>query len=347
MAPRPPKTSPQMSTRIKNKKQLKHFNLMVAGHSRTGKTDYIHTLFHTLLVHRLVPDSPDAFTAVLFPSDSNQVTPSSCRIECDDPYGEKVSLRLIDTPGMDIPNGIHRAPASAMEALESMAHAYADKVLDYIEKQFSLTLEQETRINRTKGADSQVHALLYFLNPDIVLGSKGINVMDRIVLGRLCERVNIFPCLAKSDLVTVRDLKQIQEFIKRDLGEFELNVYDFGDEDEVDEQFRAKIPFCIVNSEEAFNEEDGQRAMGITVKGEILLGREYVWGVIEVENPDHCDFVVLRDAILGDYVDDLRTKTSEVYYEYWRTENLLKEKKSLLVPEDLQEKLRELTVSEE
>jgi cell division control protein 11 len=336
-----------MNQRVKSKKQAKQFNLMVAGHSRTGKTDYIHTLFQTLSVHRLVPDSPEQVTSVLFPAESNQVTPSTCRIECDDPYGEKLSLRLIDTPGLDIPNGIHRAPQSSMDALQSMAHSYADKLLSYIEQQFQNTLEQETKVNRTKGIDSQVHTLLYFMNPDIILGSKGITVMDRIVLSRLCDRVNVVPCLAKSDLVTVRDLTQIQEFIKRDLAGFELGVYDFGDEEEEDILLRNKIPFCIVNSEEAFHEEDGQRLMGITVDGATVLGREYIWGMIHVENPEHCDFITLRDAILGDYVEDLRCKTSEVYYEMWRTESLVKARKSVFVPQDLKMKLRELTLAEE
>jgi cell division control protein 11 len=330
--------------RVKKQKQLKQFNLMVAGHSRTGKTDYIHTLFQTLKVHRLTPDN-EQVTGILFPLDSNQITPSSCRIECDDPFGDKLSLRLIDTPGLDIPNGIHRAPASSIEALQSMAYSYADKLLNYIEKQFQQTLEQETKVNRVKGSDGQVHCLYYFMNPDIILGSKGLTIMDKIVLGRLCERVNVIPCLAKSDLVTVRDLKQIQECIKRDLVEFELGVYDFGT-DEEDEVLRQKIPFCMVNSEEAFHETDGQRMMGITVDGKTMLGREYIWGMIQVENPDHCDFLTLRDAILGEYVDDLRANTSEVFYEKWRTENLVKQRKSVFVPNDLKKKLREMTVEE-
>jgi septin family protein len=329
--------------RVKKQKQSKPFNAMVAGHSRSGKTDFIHTLFETLFVHRLVPDSEQV--TLLFPLDGNQVTPSSCRIECDDPFGEKISLRLIDTPGLDIPNGIYRAPASSIDALQSMAHAYADKLLTYIEAQFQQTLDEETKVLRTKGADSQVHTVFYFMNPDIILGSKGLTIMDRIVLSRLCERVNVVPCLAKSDLVTVRDLNQIHESIKRDLAAYELKVYDFTD-DEEDEFVRQKVPFRIVNSEEAFHEVDGQRKMGITVDGNTILGREYIWGMIQVDNPEHCDFVTLRDAILGDYADDLRDKTSQVYYEMWRTESLVKSRKSVFVPEDLQKKLRELALEE-
>lgn len=332
-----------MSVRIKTKKQAKQFNLLLAGHARTGKTDFIHTLYETLEVHKLVPNDESQGTQVLFPLDCTQVTPSTCRIECKDPFDARILLQLIDSPGLDVPAGIHRASQASLDSLRLMAKQYCGGILRYIETQFAITLEQESKIKRNpKSPDYQVHALLYLLNPDVILGSKGLTPMDKLVLEQLCKCVNVIPCLAKSDLVTVRDLKQVQSFIRNDIADLNLNIYDFG-EDEQDEALRELLPFCLINSEEAFHEVGGARSMGITINGEMVLGREYNWGTINVENPDHCDFTALSNAILGTHMDDLIEKTREVFYEHWRTENLTQHSK--FRPESLRQQASRLSVA--
>jgi hypothetical protein len=35
----------------------------------------------------------------------------------------------------------------------------------------------------------------------------------------------------------------------------------------------------------------------VEVGGKKVRGRQYPWGVVEVENPEHCDFVKLRSAL--------------------------------------------------
>ena len=41
------------------------------------------------------------------------------------------------------------------------------------------------------------------------------------------------------------------------------------------------------------------------VKGRKVRGREYPWGIVETENPDHSDFVKLR-SLLVSHMQDLR-----------------------------------------
>jgi hypothetical protein len=36
----------------------------------------------------------------------------------------------------------------------------------------------------------------------------------------------------------------------------------------------------------------------VEVGGKKVRGRQYPWGVVEVENPEHCDFVKLRSAVV-------------------------------------------------
>lgn len=101
------------------------FNLLVAGHTRAGKTDFIHTLFETVNVIRFTNSEPGEEVSIsqdnhLFPLDVTEATPSLCAIECqpDPNRSHKISLNLIDSPGLSIPAGLQRAPQSSIDALE-------------------------------------------------------------------------------------------------------------------------------------------------------------------------------------------------------------------------------------
>jgi septin 7 len=60
-----------------------------------------------------------------------------------------------------------------------------------------------------------------------------------------------------------------------------------------------------------------------TPDGRQVRGRSYPWGVIEVDNEEHCDFVKLRQMLVRTYMEELREYTNDVLYENWRTEKLL------------------------
>ena len=54
-----------------------------------------------------------------------------------------------------------------------------------------------------------------------------------------------------------------------------------------DDAAQALLPFAIVGSEEE-----------IEINGELVRARRYPWGIVEVDNPKHCDFSRLRGALL-------------------------------------------------
>ena len=47
------------------------------------------------------------------------------------------------------------------------------------------------------------------------------------------------------------------------------------------------VPFAVVGANTI-----------IEVKGRKVRGRMYPWGVVEVENPEHCDFIKLRTMLM-------------------------------------------------
>ncbi len=76
-----------------------------------------------------------------------------------------------------------------------------------------------------------------------------------------------------------------------------------------DLSFTSDIPFAVIGSQEQFE----------TSEGKYVRGRKYNWGIADVENEDHCDFVKLRNVLLGENMLDL-VQTTEVYYEKYRSE---------------------------
>ena len=70
-----------------------------------------------------------------------------------------------------------------------------------------------------------------------------------------------------------------------------IRIYS-GEMDEDDESsdvrdIRDSMPFSIVGSNTL-----------LEVNGKRVRGRLYPWGVVEVENKDHCDFVKLRNMLI-------------------------------------------------
>ena len=60
-----------------------------------------------------------------------------------------------------------------------------------------------------------------------------------------------------------------------------------------------------------------------TRDGRSVRGRAYPWGVIEVDNEEHCDFVKLRQMLIRTNMEELREHTNDVLYENWRSEKLV------------------------
>lgn len=51
--------------------------------------------------------------------------------------------------------------------------------------------------------------------------------------------------------------------------------------------YQDAVPFAVVGSNSIME-----------IRSKKVRGRQYPWGVVEVENPDHCDFVKLRTMLM-------------------------------------------------
>lgn len=74
----------------------------------------------------------------------------------------------------------------------------------------------------------------------------------------------------------------------------------------------SKVPFAIVGANTEVPSADGRK----------VRGRRYPWGVIEVDNEEHCDFVKLRQMLIRTHMEELKEHTNNFLYENYRSEKL-------------------------
>lgn len=95
---------------------------------------------------------------------------------------------------------------------------------------------------------------------------------------------------------------------------FEGPRYELDDDETIAEnqEIMSKVPFAIV----------GANSEVTTPEGRKVRGRRYPWGVIEVDNEDHCDFVKLRQMLIRTHMEELKEHTNNALYENYRSDKL-------------------------
>lgn len=177
-------------------------------------------------------------------------------------------------------------------------------IVNYIDLQHMVYMCQEEQPDRSNLTDSRVHVCLYFLQPT----GHGLQPLDIKTMRELGKRVNLLPVIAKADSMTREDLRRFKRIVRKSIAHNGISVFNPVDMDDI-------FPFAITASDSVVMTDDGRE----------VRGRAYRWGVVEVENPDHCDFCALRDLIMCGHMLDLIDTTHEVHYDSQR-KSLMKER---------------------
>ncbi|TPX73314.1 hypothetical protein CcCBS67573_g05414 [Chytriomyces confervae] len=269
------------------------FTVMVVGESGLGKSTLVNTLFNTSLYP--AKDSKVELT--------NEI-PSTVEIQAIaadiEENGVKLKLTVVDTPGF----------GDFINNEESWA-----PILENIEARFDAFLDQENRVNRKRIVDTRVHACLYFIAPT----GHALKPLDIEFMKRLAGRVNLIPVVAKSDTLTEEELKLFKSRILDDIAANKINIYqpptyENDDPETIQEnkEIVSRIPFAVVGADRDIDMGNGRK----------IRGRKYPWGIIEVDNEEHCDFVKLRQMLIRTHMEELKEFTNEVLYESYRTAKL-------------------------
>ncbi|KAK1151929.1 septin-1-like [Acipenser oxyrinchus oxyrinchus] len=267
------------------------FTLMVAGESGLGKSTLVDSLFLTdLYSERKILNAEERISQTL------EITRNAVEIE---ERGVKVKLTIVDTPGF----------GDAVDNADCWT-----PIARYINEQFEQYFRDESGLNRKNIQDNRVHCLLYFISPC----GHGLRPIDVEFLKAVHDKVNIVPVIAKSDTLTPKEVKNLKQRVRDEIEEFGITIYQFPDCDsDEDEEFKQQdtalkdsFPFAVIGSNTVIR-ENVERPM---------RGRVYPWGVVEVDNPSHCDFVKLRNMLIQTHMQDLKDVTQEVHYENYRAQ---------------------------
>jgi cell division control protein 12 len=142
--------------------------------------------------------------------------------------------------------------------------------------------------------------------------------LDIEIMKRLGTRVNLIPVIAKADTLTQNDVFVFKQRVREVITAQNIRIYQppvESDDEAAAEHARMlaeAMPFSIIGST-----EDVQ-----TLDGRVVKGREYLWGVAEVENENHCDFRKLRSLLIRTHMLDLISTTEELHYENYRQQQM-------------------------
>jgi len=186
-------------------------------------------------------------------------------------------------------------------------------IVDYIDSQFEAYLQEELKIKRNLPGyhDSRVHVCLYFITPN----GHGLKSIDLVCMKKLDQKVNIIPIIAKADTINKAELAKFKSKIMNELKSNGVSIYQFPLDDETvaeaNKENNQHLPFAVVGSNEF-----------VKVGSKEMRARQYPWGVVQVENENHCDFTKLREMLIRTNMEDLCDSTHSRHYELYRKERL-------------------------
>ncbi|XP_054036671.1 septin-12 isoform X2 [Dryobates pubescens] len=287
--------------KVKTMKMGFEFNIMVVGQSGLGKSTMVNTLFKSKVSRKALQPGQD------------ERIPKTVQLHSIthviEEKGVKMKLTVTDTPGFG--DQINNENCW-------------DPIIKYINEQYERYLREEVLITRKrKIPDTRVHGCVYFVPPT----GHWLRPLDLEFMRRLSKIVNVVPVIAKADTLTLEERAEFKQRIQEDLKAHAISLYpqqDFDQDPEdraLNDRIREKIPFAVVGADQEHQ-----------VNGKRVLGRKTKWGIIEVENPAHCEFPLLRDLLIRSHLQDLKDITHNVHYESYRVRRLSESSRLALSP---------------
>ncbi|ORY84847.1 peanut-like protein 1 [Protomyces lactucae-debilis] len=266
--------------------------IMLAGESGLGKTTWLNTLFSTTI--KSYQDNRKRHNRTSEKTTEIELT----RAELEE-KNFKVNLNVVDTPGFgDFVNN--------RDAWQP--------IVEFLDDQHESFMRQEQQPQRGTKVDMRVHVCLYFLRPT----GHTLKALDIECMKKLGSRVNLIPIIAKADTLTPSDLAKFKQRIRACIEAQGIQIFtppiDSDDPPAAEhaEVLKGAIPYAVIGSDKDVQTHDGR----------VVKGRQYSWGVAEVENDDHCDFKKLRSLLIRTHMLDLISTTEDQHYELYRSSQM-------------------------
>ncbi|KAH0509911.1 Septin-8 [Microtus ochrogaster] len=294
------------------------FNILCVGETGIGKSTLMNTLFNTTFETeeashheecvRLRPQTYDL-----------QESNVHLKLTIVDAvgFGDQINKDDRQEAGRAAPPSLghpklidpHPKTSQSLPASNCPIHIVLRPIVDYIDAQFENYLQEELKIRRSlfDYHDTRIHVCLYFITPT----GHSLKSLDLVTMKKLDSKVNIIPIIAKADTISKSELHKFKIKIMGELVSNGVQIYQFPTDDEavaeINAVMNAHLPFAVVGSTEE-----------VKVGNKLVRARQYPWGVVQVENENHCDFVKLREMLIRVNMEDLREQTHSRHYELYR-----------------------------
>ncbi|NWS12642.1 SEP10 protein, partial [Pachyramphus minor] len=265
------------------KKSIKQgfcFNILCVGETGIGKSALINSLFNANFED---PPSTHFLPSVQLRSQTYELQESNVLLK----------LTIVNTVGF----------GDQMNKRDSY-----QPIVDYIDAQFEAYLQEELKIVRSLFSyhDTRIHVCLYFISPT----GRSLKTLDLLTMRSLDSKVNIIPIIGKADSISKTELQEFKRKIMSELVSNGIQIYQFPTDDETVSEINTitngHLPFAVVGSMEKVN-----------IGNKMVRARQYPWGIVKVENENHCDTVKLRKMLCTN-MEDLREQTHAQHYELYR-----------------------------
>ncbi|KAI3385059.1 hypothetical protein SNEBB_005707 [Seison nebaliae] len=179
---------------------------------------------------------------------------------------------------------------------------------EYIENQYRSYLKEELKICRSllTMKDKRIHCCLYFIPPT----GHSLKQMDILTLKSLSNKVNVIPIIAKADTVTKSELNRFKSKVLDDIQKNQIDIYGLSMEKE--NHLNDILPFAVIASNER-----------VQLNGKLVRARHYPWGIVQIDNEGHSDFIKLRELLLKENMSDLICSTHLKHYRKYREFTLI------------------------
>ena len=170
-----------------------------------------------------------------------------------------------------------------------------------------------------KHLDTHIHCALYMIDPTSshyhYSLPYGLDTLDTHILARLSRITTVIPIISKADTCTTARLNTLKSLISQNIRQQNLRLTSFlsasdscsedddemdQDEDPMDIADDLTLPLSIL-SPDYYAEASSQNKADAQ-----MVGRSYPWGFADALNPNHCDYVKLRELVFVDWRRELK-----------------------------------------
>ncbi|PLB52443.1 hypothetical protein P170DRAFT_349171 [Aspergillus steynii IBT 23096] len=193
--------------------------------------------------------------------------------------------------------------------------------------------------------------------------------LDIQVLRKVVGKTTVVPVISKADTITSAHMSYLRKAVwdslkKANIDPLEVLALDEQDEyasseeeeedeeadeekptEDLEEGAAVKPPGSPSARSQSSRKSSGSQAASQLLPFTILspdphslksdeepVGRRFPWGFADPHNPEHCDFLKLKESVFSDWRAELREASRVIWYENWRTSRLNRNGPSPVAP---------------